>query len=132
MELPFVGYNRAKKQKRRPLIRRIMQNAQLLKRDARLYISNNKAGICTHCGRFSRNLTACTIECEESEKLCFACLRNSGYCIGCGQFRAGEKSFDFSEIPGYCEHCVDQIKSDCWDSDEYEDMYEYDGNYYEQ
>jgi hypothetical protein len=61
------------------------------------------------------------------EYLTFDEATEAGYCAGCGSFWAGVTSFDFSDIEGYCENCVDEIKSndatfdeeDNWSLDDY-------------
>ena len=78
---------------------------------------------CTKCGTKSNGITPCTIDGEIEEMLCPDCIEGSGYCMGCGQFWAGVTSFDFSDIPGYCEHCVDQIKSTCGEYENDDDEY---------
>ena len=67
--------------------------------------------ICDNCGKNSDGLMMCTND-DEVEYLCPDCIIESGvYCLGCGQFWGGVDSFEFSEIDGYCEHCVDEIKT---------------------
>lgn len=60
------------------------------------------------------------IEKVDIEYLCFEHAVEAGYCGGCGQFWAGATSFDFSEIPGFCENCVDQIKDNMSGDDDYD------------
>ncbi len=68
--------------------------------------------ICDECKQKKKidDLQKCTLDGKE-ENLCYDCIIKGGmYCWGCGQFFGGINSFEFSEITGYCEHCVDQIK----------------------
>jgi hypothetical protein len=77
---------------------------------------------CTKCGKKSEDVIPCILEGQTEEYLCDSCIDDSGYCMGCGHFWAGVASFDFSPIAGYCEHCVDQIKTAHgeYDRDEYD------------
>jgi hypothetical protein len=72
---------------------------------------------CTKCKGTSSTVIDCVIDGKVEEKLCCDCIENSGYCMGCGQFWGGISSFDFSSIPGYCPHCVDEINATCGESD---------------
>lgn len=72
---------------------------------------------CDDCGKRTDGLMTCYLD-DEKTKLCPDCIENSGYCLGCGQFWAGVTSFDFSPMKGYCEYCVDQIKSDFGEYDQ--------------
>nr|WP_276898470.1 hypothetical protein [Pedobacter kyonggii] len=76
---------------------------------------------CTECEKRTDGLTTCYINLEISDYLCPECIENSSYCMGCGNFSTGIESFDFSEIKGYCENCVDEIKSDSGEDDEFDD-----------
>lgn len=74
---------------------------------------------CDDCGKRTDGLTTCTYPIDAPDtKLCPDCMENSGFCLRCGHFCAGQSSFDFSEIPGYCSDCVDEIKSDFGEYDE--------------
>lgn len=73
---------------------------------------------CTGCGINTDGLTTCYINGEVTENLCPDCMVKDGnYCLGCGNFCAGTESFDFSEIEGYCELCVDEINSNSAEDD---------------
>lgn len=68
---------------------------------------------------------------EEGEKklptfhFCQDHASRSGWCLGCGFFCGGIESFDFSEIAAFCEQCVDEIKTDCGEYDDYGDELDY-------
>lgn len=50
------------------------------------------------------------------------------YCLGCGNFCAGQNSFDFVH-PGYCDNCAHEIQEgeddeyEYWDGDDSEDAW---------
>lgn len=48
-------------------------------------------------------------------KLCPDCIKDSGFCLRCGHYWAGNSSFDFSPMPGYCSDCRDEIDAECDD-----------------
>lgn len=53
--------------------------------------------------------------------------------MGCGHFMAGCEWFDFSEVPGLCPDCLDELKADMGLHDEqydqqYGDMLAYDAD----
>jgi hypothetical protein len=80
---------------------------------------------CDDCGKRTDGLTTCTYPSDGgTTKLCPDCMENSGFCLICGQFCSGMSSFDFSEMPGYCSDCVDEIKEDM-DKDEDYDRNDY-------
>lgn len=73
----------------------------------------NQYDACAECGKRTDGLMICTYSHDESTiKLCPDCMTDSGFCLGCGFFSSGMKSFDFSSIEGYCSGCVDEI-NDC-------------------
>jgi len=47
---------------------------------------------------------------DQDFHFCGEHAQKSGFCLGCGYFCGGVESFDFSEMPGYCSDCVDEIK----------------------
>lgn len=85
---------------------------------------------CDDCGKRTDGLMTCTFVDGETTRLCPDCIKDSGFCLGCGNYCSGMSSFDFSDMPGYCSDCRDEIKSDFgeFDEDEYEpnDDYYYD------
>lgn len=40
-------------------------------------------------------------------------------CLRCGNYCAGISRFDFSDMPGYCSYCRDEIKGE-FDDDDYD------------
>jgi hypothetical protein len=76
---------------------------------------------CDDCGKRTDGLMTCTYSHDGSEtKLCPDCIKDSGFCLRCGNYCAGMSSFDFSDMPGYCSDCRDEIKAD-FDDDEDDD-----------
>lgn len=69
---------------------------------------------CDMCGKNSDGLMLCTYSDgdPDDEYICPDCIKDSGFCMSCGVFSAGIESFDFSDMPGYCENCRDEIRSD--------------------
>lgn len=81
---------------------------------------------CDSCGKRTDGLMTCEYPSDGSTtKLCPDCMENSGFCLRCGNYSAGIESFDFSDMPGYCSYCRDEIKSDLgeYDDDEYDGYY---------
>ena len=73
----------------------------------------NQHDTCDVCGKRSDGLTTCFYSDGETTKHCPECIEEDGsFCLRCGNFSAGIESFDFSEMPGYCIECVDEIKTD--------------------
>ncbi|KXK53808.1 MAG: hypothetical protein UZ05_CHB002001011 [Chlorobi bacterium OLB5] len=72
---------------------------------------------CDECGNKTDGLMTCHFVDGETTKLCPDCIIDSGFCLGCGEYCSGISSFDFSDIPGYCDNCRDEIKSN-FDEDE--------------
>lgn len=52
------------------------------------------------------------------EYYCFTHAKEAGYCWGCGQFWAGNESFDFG-FSGLCENCCEEEYEDDEDSEGY-------------
>jgi len=61
----------------------------------------------------------------ELEWLCDEHAKESGYCLGCHLFGAGIESFDFSELPGYCYECIQELKDETGEFDDTDDEYDY-------
>lgn len=79
---------------------------------------------CSSCKKKSEWTTDCYLDgTDPEETLCPTCIRDSGYCMGCGQFWAGATDFDFSDVPGYCPNCADEIRSNDWGDDGDEDFW---------
>lgn len=79
---------------------------------------------CHDCGKRTDGLMLCTYAHDGSTtQLCPDCIKDSGFCLGCGNYSAGIESFDFSDMPGYCSDCRDEIKSmdDDYDDEDYFD-----------
>lgn len=73
---------------------------------------------CDECGKECDGLMNCYLE-GDDKKICPDCMPDSGYCMRCGQYCAGIQSFDFSEMPGYCSDCVDEMKMEDKDEEEF-------------
>lgn len=59
------------------------------------------------------------------EYLCDRHAQEFGYCLGCRLFQAGFESYDFSEVPGYCYECVQEMKIEAGEyDDDFEDEYD--------
>lgn len=68
---------------------------------------------CEDCGKRTDGLMTCTYAHDGSTtKLCPDCIKDSGFCLGCGNYCAGMSSFDFSPLPGYCSDCRDEFDSE--------------------
>lgn len=73
---------------------------------------------CDACGKRTDGLMTCIYPSDGSKiKLCPDCMNDSGFCLMCGSFCAGIESFDFSDMPGYCSDCREEIMSE-FDDDE--------------
>lgn len=73
---------------------------------------------CDDCGKRTDGLMTCTYAHDGSTtKLCPDCIKDSGFCLRCGNYCAGMSSFDFSPIPGYCSDCRDELDDDDDDDD---------------
>lgn len=87
---------------------------------------------CCNCGKITETV-ACVIdgvlldgEPSDAGEHCYDCCVTEGFCFGCGRFSAGQTSYDFGRIRGYCENCQDQIRSTIADHDEDdEDLYDF-------
>lgn len=79
---------------------------------------------CDDCGKRTDGLMTCTYAHDGSTtKLCPDCIKDSGFCLRCGNYCAGMSSFDFSPLPGYCSDCRDELNDD--DDDEWaDDLYD--------
>lgn len=76
---------------------------------------------CDECGERADGLMTCTYSHDGSTtKLCPDCMEDSGFCYGCGNYCSGMESFDFSDIPGYCSDCSDEIKSQEEDDEDFD------------
>lgn len=76
---------------------------------------------CDDCGKRTDGLMTCTYSHDGSQtKLCPDCIKDSGFCLRCGNYCAGMSSFDFSDMPGYCSDCRDEI-IEMEDDDDYDD-----------
>lgn len=74
---------------------------------------------CDSCGKSTDGLMCCEYPHDGSQfKLCPSCMEDSGFCLRCGVFSAGIESFDFSDIPGYCIDCVQELREDFGEYDE--------------
>lgn len=83
---------------------------------------------CEDCGKRSDGLMTCTYAHDGSEtKLCPDCIKDSGFCLRCGYYSSGNSSFDFSDMPGYCSDCREEIKAEFDDYDDEEYYPTYDG-----
>jgi hypothetical protein len=85
----------------------------------------NQHDACDDCGKRTDGLMTCTYAHDGSTtKLCPDCIKDSGFCLRCGNYCAGMSSFDFSDMPGYCSDCRREIKDDFddddWDNDPYD------------
>lgn len=80
----------------------------------------NQHDACDECGKRTDGLMTCTYSHDGSTtKLCPDCIKNSGFCLGCGHYWSGNEAFDFSPVPGYCTNCRDEIESDFEDEDDW-------------
>lgn len=85
----------------------------------------NQSDLCEDCGRRTDGLMTCYFVDGDTTKLCPDCIKDSGFCLGCGNYCSGMESFDiFPRVPGYCETCADEI--DDWEAEEDND---YDDNW---
>jgi hypothetical protein len=67
---------------------------------------------CDDCGKRTDGLMICTYAHDGSTtKLCPDCIKDSGFCYGCGHYCSGMSDFDFSPIPNYCSNCRDEISA---------------------
>lgn len=74
---------------------------------------------CDDCGKRTDGLMTCYFAHDDSTtKLCPDCIKDSGFCLRCGHYCAGMQSFDFSDMPGYCSDCRDEIQSEFEDDEE--------------
>jgi hypothetical protein len=73
---------------------------------------------CEDCGKRSDGLMTCFFVDGERTKLCPDCIKDSGFCLRCGNYCAGMESFDFSDMPGYCRDCVVEIESEFDDEED--------------
>jgi hypothetical protein len=79
---------------------------------------------CDECGKRTDGLMTCTYSHDGSEtKLCPDCIEGSGFCLRCGYYSAGMSSFDFSDMPGYCSECRDEIKAEEDDDPDFDAIY---------
>ena len=77
---------------------------------------------CDECGKRTDGLMTCTYSHDESTtKLCPDCIKDSGFCLRCGYYSAGQESFDFSDMEGYCADCADEIKHEFEDDEDFAD-----------
>lgn len=82
---------------------------------------------CDDCGKRSDGLMICTyVHDDTTTKLCPTCIKDSGFCLRCGYYSAGCSSFDFSDMPGYCSECRDEIKAEFADEDDEADDIDWD------
>jgi hypothetical protein len=83
----------------------------------------NQHDACEDCGKRTDGLMTCYFHDGETTKLCPDCIKDSGFCLGCGNYCAGMESFDiFPKIKGYCSDCADEIESEFGeDEDDYDD-----------
>lgn len=70
---------------------------------------------CGDCGKRTDELTICIYPDGEEIRLCPDCIKDSGFCLSCGYYSSGLESFDFSEMPGYCRDCIEEIESESWE-----------------
>lgn len=75
---------------------------------------------CDDCGKRTDGLMTCYFVDGETTKLCPSCMQGSGFCYRCGNYSSGMQSFDFSDMPGYCSECREEIKIEFEDPDDYE------------
>jgi hypothetical protein len=89
----------------------------------------NQHDACDGCGKRTDGLMTCTYSHDDSTtKLCPDCIKDSGFCLGCGHYCSGMESFDvFTDIPGYCLDCRHEIKSDAGEDDDEDDYFNWDG-----
>lgn len=81
----------------------------------------DKHDACDDCGKRTDGLMTCTYSHDGSTtKLCPDCIEDSGFCLGCGNYCSGMESFDFSDMPGYCRGCREEIIAESEDDDEYD------------
>lgn len=79
----------------------------------------NQHDACDDCGKRTDGLMTCTYSHDDSTtKLCPDCIEDSGFCKRCGNYCSGMESFDFSDMPGYCSDCREEIKNEFEDDDE--------------
>jgi len=76
---------------------------------------------CDDCGKRTDGLMTCEFADGTTTKLCPTCMKDSGFCYGCGQYCSGQSDFDFSDIPGYCSNCRDELR-DLWEDDDGENL----------
>jgi hypothetical protein len=82
------------------------------------YPMGNTLKKCDTCGKLSECTTTCEYTDGSTIELCPQCLKDDGsFCLSCGQFCAGLKSFDIIH-PGYCDNCWDEIKESEWDDED--------------
>jgi hypothetical protein len=86
---------------------------------------------CHDCGKRTDGLMRCVYPDGDEIQLCPTCMKHSGFCLMCGNFCAGISSFDFSEMPGYCSDCVEEIKNDFGEFDDDEEYGENEFGYRE-
>lgn len=82
----------------------------------------NQHDACDDCGKRTDGLMTCTYSHDGSTtKLCPDCIKDSGFCLRCGNFCAGMESFDFSDMPGYCSDCRREINDEFGEDEEEDD-----------
>jgi hypothetical protein len=75
---------------------------------------------CEDCGKRTDGLMTCTYSHDGSTtKLCPDCMKDSGFCLMCGHYCSGQESFDFSDMPGYCSNCREEILADTSDDEDF-------------
>lgn len=63
---------------------------------------------------------------DVSEWLCIEHAIEAGFCYICGHFSAGMESYDFSQLEGVCGECVDMLRSETGEDDDYDDGFDFD------
>ena len=86
----------------------------------------NQHDACDDCGKRTDGLMTCYFVDGETTKLCPDCIKVNGFCYRCGNYSSGMSSFDFSDMPGYCSECRDEIKAEFG---EFEDEEYFDENF---
>lgn len=65
--------------------------------------------ICSLCRKVSNNNISCLNDKNDKIYLCSDCIKESGFCYGCGTYDKTNNFYKNSEIEGFCKDCVTDI-----------------------